>query len=417
LADPAKNYVQLRRDISLLNDFAMNFTDKQTFAMSTEGRWYNMVKEGVQKDANALLDTIKSIPGHEDAAKAQELARQADLDYYNYLDHPIVKKIAAENPGAIAKTIYKPGNDFEIMRANDVFGKDFVEKKIKPRLTSDILKPQLADPSKPEAPILTGQMIRQRVSDWGETAERIWQKQDLEQMLGVADVIDGRIKAGEEIYKNPLFSKLLKDGGIPPQSVVDAIVEKQGTGNVNLLRTRAGQGAVDKVAQGFLPNLIPVDDAGNFDAQAARKVFDDYGERAITNLYGQDATRDIKKLIEGGELIESGPRAPTTPTSRIIVGAKRTAIAFSGGGTAYFLIHAPVATLAAAGGLVMSARAAGKLFYSPIFRKYLIEGLTAPAWSKEASGVAFKLMAATINYYKDEDDRAKADAEQGVSPW
>lgn len=381
--DPV-NVTQLlsnRKALNALIDKETNFITGET---SSAGRVYQRLVGGIDKD----LDAMAQSTGNETIIDAQRIANAANANYKNYVQDPLVKKIAAsKKPDAIVASVYSPGNDTEIKKFQKFYGQEFAERAKK--VFTDGFLHLTPDPSIPDAP-LTGDFIRKQMQRYGSTMNTIYSPAEVGYFRRVADVLDGRASLADEVIKNPVMKSVLNSGRV--SGIIDLIVKPRDVGNVAIIKKYVGENGMKEIQNGLLNKLLLKNQIGNFAPQTFAKTFDSYEPRVLQEVLPKDVYLDLKKLSEVTMRTGGAEKMAGNPS-----GTARNVLTGLGIG---FMVHNPVTT----GTIILGSRAFTELYLSKLGREWLTKGFQVPAISNEAVRVAARITGLMLEHQKNKMD-------------
>jgi hypothetical protein len=286
-------------------------------------------------------------------------------------------------------SVYSPGNDTEIKKFQDFYGKDFAERAKKVFTNSFLgLTP---DPTLPDAP-LTGDFVRSQMQRYGSTMNTIYTPKEVAYFREVADVLDGQKELAATVIKNPVMRSIITS---PRASgIIDIIVKPKDVGNVAIIKQYAGEAGVKEIQNGLLNKLLVKNQVGTFAPQTFAREFNKYEPRVLKQVLPEPVYNDLRQLAEvsmragGAEAMAGNPSGT----------ARNLLVPFGIG----FMFHNP----GAAASILIGSRAFTELYLSNAGRQWLTKGFSLPAMSDEAVKVASKI---TIMMLEKEREKEKGE--------
>jgi len=358
-----KDLDAFRRELVQLEDANTDYMRGN--AKNNAGRIYGALRKAIRNDMDALAEQT----GNKEIINMNALAKKAYIDEQNFLDNDVVKKVSRETPGAITKSIFKPGNDQQVQQYRDIVGEDLF-KKVKSKFVNEIL-----NDTRNES--ITGDQIRSIFLGLGETSKVIFSKPELNHFRRLAKLVDGQTDVGSEIVSNPLMKRLAARGALPSK-VINQIVVPNSSGQIELIERYLGKEAKKNVAEGFFTQLMGQKEVGPFNPKILAKNINRYGRKPLNALYGKEVTDDLMKLANVGQVVNAAERVNPSGTGGYLAAM----------GQGAFILHNPVVGTLTAFGSNLAARA----YLSKPFRKWVSEGLTISPTSQRAIEVYSKLL-------------------------
>jgi hypothetical protein len=375
-----------------LNNWVAKNTNFGTGEMTNAARIGKQMIGAIDEDLGSLAEST----GDQTLIDSFKLARQANADYKNYLNDPLVRKIASnQKPEAIVASVYTPGNDSEIQKFQEKFGPDFSDRAKKVFLSSllGLNKVQGLEDVQP----FTGDFIRNQMGKYGTTLKSILQPQEIRYLTRIADVVDGRQAMSDEIIKNPLLRSIMRSDRA--STMVDLVVKPNDVGNVLAIKKYVGEDGMDQVRNGLLNKLLVKNQFGNFSPNKFSSEFGKYDERVLNEVFAPDVVKDLKDLSFMSSLSGGAEKVAGNPS-----GTSKNLI--TGMGIGYLVSH-PIRGLA----VVLGASQVTDLYLSAIGRRYLTQGFVLPVAAKIAPEIATKIMGLVYENSKRKDDLQKKQGE------
>lgn len=386
-----KQYQRLKSNLTIANQnkYSNINTVNGKYQISPEGRDWGLMADSIKSDMGQLINNSGD-------TNLQEAQKVADLLFQKKMalfEDPAFKAINNKSPGAIAQTILKSGDTEMIEKYKAITGPELFNRT-KDRLTNDILGLRDGD-------IVNGDSIRANVLKLGQGATKIYSPEELTYFKSLANAVDLREGATNELLKNPLLKQTLK-ADIVPEKVAQAILVPQKPGAAVAIDNMLGRGSRKKIADAALPALLSTGQNGDFAPQTFAKQFDTYGKETLEAWYGKDFTAKLQQLRDASSIMGGAERMAGNPsgTGRFLIGfyeGKRilgdtaNALAAATVGAGLATGHA-VLSLGTDAAMILGSRQLAKLYISDAGKKLFVDGLMTPSVARGASALAARII-------------------------
>lgn len=388
----AKSYQDLSANISAFNakKYAQIDTSHGAYKITNEGRQWDDLIKGLHDDMGKIIDTSEN----SDLIQANSIAKQLYLKKMALFQDPAFKTINDKYPGAVAKSILQSGSNDLIQRYRALTGETLFTKA-KNRLTNDLLGLNEGD-------IVKGDDIRANVLKLGDTVNSIYTPTELGYFQKLANAVDLRKGATNELLNNPLLKKMTTGSSVVPSGIAKAVVTPENPGAAKAVEHILGSSVKKKVADAFLPHLLSTNQNGDFLPQTFATEYNKYGYKTLEAWYGTETATELKNLAQisekakGAQDVATGKS--TQPGWKYLIGLYGIESALRAGATALTnpSMHA-VIHLGGDATVVLGSRQLAKLYTSPEGKTLFLHGLITPRISKDTAILTSRILAAIGN--------------------
>lgn len=385
-----KSYSDLAANVKAFNlkKYAQVDTGHGTYQISKAGSQWDDLIGALHDDMSSLVSSSEN----PELNAAHDIANGLYKQKMALFEDPAFKMINDKYPGAVANTILK-GSPELVDRYHALVG-DNLFNKAKDRLTNDVLGLNEGD-------IVNGDDIRKNILDLGETAKHIYSTQDLTYFKKLADAVDTRSGATNDLLNNPLLKKMTSTSAeIVPSGIAKSIVIPNNAGSASAVENMLGTGAKKKIADAFLPQLLSTNQMGDFLPQTFSKEFDTYGRKTIEAWYGKDTADQLQNLADIGRRMK-GAQATTVGgvPMKPLIGfyAAESLLRGAAHAVTHPLTPAAYMSLGTEGAVILGSRQLARLYTNPEGRSIFLHGLITPQGSKAAGQLSSKIMSIVGN--------------------
>lgn len=324
------------------------------------GRVYTKLLKAVDTDLAAFGEAQGS-----DVAERFTMARAASgerLSFFNPKEHPGVAKAIMADPANLAKALIKPGSAAGYTELKTLVGSSAAEP-VKKAFTNQLLGVGGA-----EAEGLPG--LRRRLDQIGaQTMAEVYSHNEVKDFYHLAD--QSRWMK-ESPIGNPLFRELKKTA---PREVAGVVL---GHPDLTSKYLRQFPDQRNTLRAAFMEGLHP-NQATPFPTQLLKNL-NAYPADVQTQLWSKKEIRDFYDLAKMTERTKGSVKLAENPS-----GTAQGLISFSTGSA---VLRHPV-TMAPT---VLTTSMLGKLYLSPLGRRYLLEGLRPPISPERAAYVTSQIL-------------------------
>lgn len=324
---------------------------------------YKLIKSSLIEDLQLLS---KSNTMGKEARDALTLANAFYREGKTAYNNPLVLKLIQS---------YKP-EDFVQLIAGGGVSSVIAYKKASPK-GLDLLRQNLTNVLLKD--FTTGDALLQSLKNYGdEVLAEIYSYKEIIQIKELAKLEKGLDK---NILDNKFFTTLLNK---EPQKVIKYIVQPNNVTNLDLIESKLGKPALNKIANQFLTDKL------NWGASPVNlvKELSRYGDNTINRLLGKEVWTELNNLskvissVKGIETINKGKSGTHTFLTYSTLG---------------YALYDPIHGVY----LVSALYTLPKVYLSPTVTKWLSEGFLLPPTSKEAIKLLTKIVGFVgINNFK-----------------
>ncbi len=375
-----KTYQDLASNLKDFNakKYAQIDTAHGAYQMTSKGRGFDDLIDGLRSDMSDIVSSSES----PELSAAHSIADGLYKQKLALFDDPAFKTINDKFPGAVASTILK-GPPELVDRYHALVG-DNLFNKAKDRLTTDMLGLN--------NDIVTGDDIRKNVLDLGETAKHIYSTQELTYFQKLANAVDTRSGATNDLLNNPYLKKMVAPSSeTVPSGIARAVVIPNHAGSASAIENMMGTAAKKKIADAFLPQLLATGQNGSFAPQTFAKEFDTYGRKTIEAWYGKNTADELQNLADIGRRMKGAQEykpggIPMKPLIAFYAGESLLRGAIHA--AAHPLTPEAYMNLGNEGAIILGSRQLARLYTDPQGRSLFIHGLITPQGSAKAGALA-----------------------------
>lgn len=315
-----------------------------------------------------------------EAENAFNLARSYYGESKQLFNTPLMTRLAKADPEKVVDMVFKPGAVTPIRMTRKAIGNEAFDN-LKRSFTNRLFET-------PEGMPLTPELLKTRLKKYGaQTIGEIYGP-DASMLGNFADQLEA---ASPELKDNQFFKTLLRKD---PEKVIDYLIRPNNTANAEKLMSGLGERIKQSVSKGFMTKILQdaaMNSHGEFSPNMLDSTLNKYGDETLSKWLPKEALSDLKDFAQISMRLPRAAMLGNNPsgTGRVILGAA---------GGMYFFYNPKRAMK-----LAVPAAILAKLYFSPMGRKYLLDGLTTTLKSPESQAVFNRLASTALALIHEHD--------------